>query len=590
MHWPRELPQGRSRGVSHTPPGLRAWVAVTAVACFAWGCTANRTSSTASPSTMTTTPRALSEAPLTSELSTSQERRAQAIAHYATGYTLEMDEGLDVALPEYERAFELDPRYTALGVRLAQIDLNRKDYPKAFATLEIASRANPESAEPLLWMGIAYRASDQTPKATATLKQALKLEPTNLSVMRALLDIYLQQNATNDAVALLDYAFKEPSKDISYWMGLGDLHAIVFRQKPTLAKAIDRGRVRQCYEKAAALAPNDPDVLIRQADVSLEANDFQQAAAAYSKLLTLRPDLPWIRERLALTYIRADQKEKAIEVLEDLLKRDPLRFETYNSLADLYDQLDQNEKAIANYQQSLVLNPNQIEVYVRIVLAQLRLKKYDDAFKTLAEAKEKFPTRYQVQYLYGLAYSDQKEYGKAVDAFAAAERLAGDDSDESSPSTAFYFAYGSACERAGDFDKAVTLFKKSIELDPANDEACNYLGYMWADKGVHLDEAMDLIQRALKERPDSGAYIDSLGWVLFRLGRDEEALPQLQRAVELIKDDAVVYDHLAEVLLKLGKRDEAIEQWRRALQVEPGNKDIAEKLQKYSQDHTAAPK
>src|SRR4029077_14477999 len=105
---------------------------------------------------------------------------------------------------------------------------------------------------------------------------------------------------------------------------------------------------------------------------------------------------------------------------------------------------------------------------------------------------------------YGLAYADQKEYGKAVASYVDAEQLARDSSNDSSPSTAFYFAYGSACERAGDFDKAVTLFKKAIELDPSNDEACNYLGYMWADKGVHLDEALDLIQKALKEKPESG--------------------------------------------------------------------------------------
>ena len=111
-----------------------------------------------------------------------------------------------------------------------------------------------------------------------------------------------------------------------------------------------------------------------------------------------------------------------------------------------------------------------------------------------------------------------------------------------------------------------------------------------AEKGVHLDEALELIQKAIKGEPDTGAYIDSLGWVLFKLGRYEEALPHLRRAAELVKDDAVVFDHLAEDLLKLGKRDEAIAQWRRALQAEPDNKEVAEKIQKYSLDHTAAPK
>jgi tetratricopeptide (TPR) repeat protein len=569
----------------HRPRELRrlTLAALTVAACLGWGCAGGRA------------PRTLSEAPLESELSPDQERRAEAIAHYATALSLEMDGGLDASLPEYAKAFELDPHYTALGIRLAQVYLGRKDYTNALAVLESARKANPTSADPLLWIGVAYRTSDQIPKAIPPLKQALKLEPTNLSVIRALLEIYLGQNATNKVVALLDRAFRRSSNDTNYWMGLGDLYSIVLRQKPTLAKEIDRSRIRQCYEKATELAPNDPDVLVRLADIYLDANDFERAAEAYTKLLSLRPNLPQLRERLAFTYIRDNQKEKAIAVMQELIKRDPLRFETYNSLGDLYDQLGQEDKAVDSYQESLVLNPNQIEVYVRIVLAQLQLKKYDDAFKTLADAKEKFPTRYQVQYLYGLAYSDQKEYDKAVASYADAEQLARDVTDDSSPSAAFYYAYGSACERAGDFDKAVALFKKALELDPNNDEACNYLGYMWADKGVHLDEALDLIQKALKERPDSGAYIDSLGWVYYKMGRYEEALPQLRRAVEVIEkddkqQDATVLDHLAEVLLKLGKRDEAIAEWRRALQVEPDNKQIAEKLQKYSEDRTAVPK
>jgi len=293
-------------------------------------------------------------------------------------------------------------------------------------------------------------------------------------------------------------------------------------------------------------------------------------------------------------YSQSGQKEKAIAVLEQIVKRDPLRFEVYNALGDLYDDLDKTDRAISNYQQSLVLNPNQLELYVRVGITQIRLKKYPDASATLASAKEKFPTKYQVPYLVGLLQIDQKDFTNAVASFADAETLAKEDPEEIKPSSAFYFNYGSAYERLGQDDKAVTMFRKAIELDPNNHNACNYLGYMWADKGVHLQESLELIQKALKLEPNNGAYLDSLGWVLFQMGRYEEALPQLQHAVEAIKkedqqDDATVLNHLAEVLIKLGKRDEAIDAWRRALKVDPDNKDIAGKLQKYSTDHTAVP-
>jgi Flp pilus assembly protein TadD len=154
-------------------------------------------------------------------------------------------------------------------------------------------------------------------------------------------------------------------------------------------------------------------------------------------------------------------------------------------------------------------------------------------------------------------------------------------------SSKFYFSYAAATERAGDYDKAVSLFRKCLQIDPADHSACNYLGYMWADKDVHLEEALGLIQKAVKLDPGNGAYIDSLGWVLFKLGRNEEALVQLRHAVDLIKDDATLCGHLADVLLKVGKTEEALSVLRHASELEPGNKEISDKLQKLKSNQSA---
>jgi tetratricopeptide (TPR) repeat protein len=289
-----------------------------------------------------------------------------------------------------------------------------------------------------------------------------------------------------------------------------------------------------------------------------------------------------------MNYIYSNQKEKAAAVIEDIIKREPLHFGIYNLLGEIYENLDQDEKALSNYQQSLVVNPNQLLPYVRVVSMQLHFKQYDAAATTLSTFKEKFPATFFVPYCQALMHSEKKEYAQAAVSFADAESLAATSPGEARLDDRFYFYYAAACERSGDFDKAVSLFRKSIQLDPDNHGACNYLGFMWADKGVHLDEALNLIQKAVRLDPDNGAYIDSLGWVLFKLGRDEEALMQLQRAIELVKDDAVVFDHLADVLLKLGKTDEAIAALRRASELDPGNQQITDKLHKLNASQSAA--
>jgi len=123
-----------------------------------------------------------------------------------------------------------------------------------------------------------------------------------------------------------------------------------------------------------------------------------------------------------------------------------------------------------------------------------------------------------------------------------------------------------ALERAGKGEQAAALLRGIIEIDANNHQALNYLGYMLAEQGRDLVEAQGLIERAVALAPDNGAYLDSLGWVLFRSGRAAEALEPLSRAGELLAGDPTVREHLGDVLFALGRRAEAEAEWRAAVE------------------------
>ena len=513
------------------------------------------------------------------DLSAAAQRRAEALAHYATAASIELNKGIEAALDEYRQALELDPHNVALASRLANLYLARKESAKAVTMLEATARANPNAADAWFWLGAAQRLSDQPSKAVAAFRQTLNVEPSHLGATHELVELLLEQNQIAEAASVLDAAFRQRSDDSRHWAWLGRIYADALKGKPSLGRRVSPEAAQRCYEKARALAGNDPDILLLLAEAYADNGSYAKAAETYEQVLALRPAAARVREKLALNWIRVDQKDKAVKVLEDIIRREPLRYEIYNYLGELYEDLEQDDIAAVDYQQSLVVNPSQLAPYLRLAVIGLKQKKYDDVLRTLAAAKERFPLAYQIPYFIGLVHSDKKEHALAVESFATAQSLADQSPQETKPDSAFYFYFGAACERTGDLDRAASLFRKSIELDPDNDVALNYLGYTWAEKGIHLDEALELIQKALKLEPDNGAYLDSLGWVLFKQGRTEEALEPLRRAAELEKDDAVVLDHLADVLLKLGKRDEAVTTLRRALEVEPQNKQIAEKLQ-----------
>jgi tetratricopeptide (TPR) repeat protein len=152
------------------------------------------------------------------------------------------------------------------------------------------------------------------------------------------------------------------------------------------------------------------------------------------------------------------------------------------------------------------------------------------------------------------------------------------------------FMRGAGFERQKKYAAAEAEFRKVLTVDPDSAMTLNYLGYMMADRNERLDEAKDLIIKALEREPNSPAYLDSLGWVYFRLNKLPEAEEKLRQALEFMSRDATVHDHLAEVYMREGKIKEAIAQWQAALKEwqtsSPSDMDHAEvaKVQKKLDD------
>ena len=138
------------------------------------------------------------------------------------------------------------------------------------------------------------------------------------------------------------------------------------------------------------------------------------------------------------------------------------------------------------------------------------------------------------------------------------------------------FDLGTALERSGNWQRAEHAFVGSLETRPDDPYTLNYLGYSWADRGEHLVEALDLIERAASQAPDDGMIIDSLGWVLYRLQRFEEAVAQLERAAELEPSEPVIIDHLGDAYWMAGRRYEARFQWQHVLSMEPDDDTLIE--------------
>ncbi|MEX0286979.1 MAG: tetratricopeptide repeat protein [Paracoccaceae bacterium] len=239
--------------------------------------------------------------------------------------------------------------------------------------------------------------------------------------------------------------------------------------------------------------------------------------------------------------------------------------------ADLLDKLGQYDLAVTTFKLVPPDSPDHHAAELGRAEALRRAAKPDAAIEVLERLALDHPTLPLVHSSLGDLFRQQENYAAAVGAYDSALEF----TEEGAPSQWFLlYARGISHERLDQWQNAEADFRKALELRPDQPQVLNYLGYSLVEKKVKLDEALDMIQRAVEARPDSGYIVDSLGWVLYRLGRYEEAVGHMEKAVELEPVDPIVNDHLGDVYWAVDRKREAEFQWKRALSfIDPEDTD-----------------
>ncbi len=205
-------------------------------------------------------------------------------------------------------------------------------------------------------------------------------------------------------------------------------------------------------------------------------------------------------------------------------------------------------------------------VQLRLANLYARQERLDDSVRVLRSLAANYPGRPEPLAQLGDTLADQKKYPEAIRAYDEAIALLRH--PQQSDWVVFYDR-GTALERAHEWPRAQADMNRALELSPDQPFVLNFLGYAMADRNENLPLARDMIERALRARPNDGAIIDSLGWVALRQGDTKEALRLLEKAAELEPEDASITGHLGDAYWDAGRHMEAADQWRRALVLKP---------------------
>jgi tetratricopeptide (TPR) repeat protein len=258
-----------------------------------------------------------------------------------------------------------------------------------------------------------------------------------------------------------------------------------------------------------------------------------QLALAYARLaLALEPNKAAGLLLVADILDSAGRYRESNELFARIPRDSPLSWSARLRMAENLQSMGQTDEAIAELRAMSAERTDRIESL--IALGQLLRIKQD--YEGAARA-----------------------YGAAIDRLPSV----------TSRHWSLFYARGISYERSKQWARAEADFLKALELQPEQPDVLNYLAYSWVEKGVNQDRALQMLERAVQLRPNSGHIVDSLGWALFKLGRFEDSVPLLERAVELLPEDPVLLDHLGDAYWRVGRTAEARFQWERSLRNKP---------------------
>jgi tetratricopeptide (TPR) repeat protein len=268
---------------------------------------------------------------------------------------------------------------------------------------------------------------------------------------------------------------------------------------------------------------------------------------------------------------RRGGEDLALIYLQLALYLEPTHQMALLSLADLYEALKKPDLAIKIYDRVPPSSPLHRNAEIQIASDLDTLERTDEAKKRLDQLIAEHPKDNEAILALANIMRGRKQFSECGDVYSKA--LANIATPEKANWVIFYFR-GICYERSKQWPLAEADLKKALELSPDQPLVLNYLGYSWIDQGVNLDEGMNMIRRAVEQRPDDGYIVDSLGWANFRIGNYDEAVKDLERAVELKPDDSTINDHLGDAYWRVGRVLEARFQWSHAKDLKPEPEDL----------------
>lgn len=506
-------------------------------------------------------------------------------------------EMLRLAIEQYEAISKIEPNAAENYLLLGRLYMLNKDLAKAENAFKQAAKLDPGSEEAVTNLAYLYNEEGDGARAAQVLNSVPEASRTG-KLYAALGYTYEQQHDSKKAVDAYRKAVNEDKDNLDAVRGLAQ-------------NLLNDGQTEAALEQYKAVVeadPQDAQAYLRIAEIDRRLGRYDDALASLTKAESMVQDSLEVPFNKALVYEAEGRFDDAVSTIDKLLDRTAKPDGTYTQqeannrmvfldrLAAIYREQNKTQPAIDIYQKMLAFGgDNALHGYQEMVDTYRDAKEFNLATQAAKDGLAKFPNDPQLKLSLASQIADEgkpdeaiamarsllkgkpedrdvyiglsqidmrlKRFKDAEDAISQASKLSLKPEDKREVD----YIWASIYEREKKDEAAEDLFRRILREDPDNAAALNYLGYMLADRGVHLDEALTLTKKAVSIEPQNFSYLDSLGWAYFKLGNYDMAEANLRKAIDKSNSDPTINDHLGDLYQKMGRLKLAAAHWERAL-------------------------
>jgi tetratricopeptide (TPR) repeat protein len=438
---------------------------------------------------------------------------------------------------------------------------------KAIEYLNKGLKVQPDSAETLLMLASIYRRQGKNKQAVPLYKQLMKLTDSNAEVSRDLAASLIDERQYAEALKILDDLAKDAS-----------VAADPFIQSLRGKALFGLRRYSDAIQTLEPVTEKEPDLL--EASFYLgrayeETGKYAEAAKIFEVLVQkpagnseeARNNHMVFQQQLAADYFAMGNHDKAIAIYQEMAKEDPKRANP--RIVDAYRLSKQFDKALEFGKEQFEKDPG-IEIGYSYARALADAGKPKQGAEIVVKLLQTEPDNIDLYVLLSQIYLQDKRYAEAEKILRRAQEKTSD----SENSERLKFQLATVYEKQQEMDRAESVLREILKANPQSAGALNYIGYMLADRGIRLEEAVKYVREALAIEPQNGAYLDSLGWAFFKLNDLANAEKYLLEAIAFVKDDPTIEDHLGDLYFKTGDLKKAEEYWKKSINVGTEQEEI----------------